>query len=156
MPGQEVVARRPYEIALMEIKGRSSAEESNTFEIAVNVADKIMGADSVEGVMDAAGAGPEDLADMEGKPFRFTGYSLRFAESSEQFRGGGTGFYAIFECEDLNRETHTISTGAVNVVFQLKKLEELGVFSVEGQYDRAFTVRSKPTKNGTLYRIDFA
>jgi hypothetical protein len=151
-----VESRRPYELALAEIKGRAAMDGNDSFEIASNVADKIMSADSLQGIMDAASQGPEDLSDLEGTAFYMVGESLRFAESAEQFREGGTGYYAIFRCLDLNGTEHTVSTGAVNVIFQLRAMEKQGVFDAGIYSEHAFTVKSRPTKRGTLYRLDFA
>ena len=152
----EVEVRRPHQTAMLEMKGRADMDQANSFEIAANVADAIASAQTLEEVMEAAKRGPEDMADFVGKAFRMVGSSLRWAESSEQFRDGGVGFYAIFKCVTMDEVEHTISTGATNVVFQLRQMERLGVFDGDGQSAAIFTIASRPTKSGTLYRIDFA
>lgn len=154
----EVEQRRPYETAMLEMKGRATLDgEGRGFEIAANVADKILSATSIEDVISAAETGPEDLSDLVGTAFNMIGGTLNYAESAEQFRDGGTGFYVIFQCRDARGTDHTVSTGAVNVVFQMKQLERLGVFDNAGELsEQLFTVKSRPTKNGTLYWIGFA
>lgn len=156
MPGTELETRRPFQTALLEIKGRAAMDQANGFEIAANVADTIASATSLQEVMDAAKQGPEGVENLEGKAFRFIGSSLRWAESAEQYKEGGAGFYAIFKCIDLNDVEHTVSTGATNVIFQLRQMERLGVFDGEEPSEQHFTIVSRPTKGGTLYRIDFA
>ena len=147
---------RPYEKAIAEIKGQT-AEGVDGFEIASQVADKIMSATSLDEAIDAAAQGPDDLENWVGRAFRFIGGTLRYQEASEQYREGGTGYYAVFKCEDLQGDEHTVSTGAVNVVFQLKKFQELGVFDGDQPYmAKTFTVLSRPTQRGTLYRIAYA
>lgn len=156
MAAHDVEARRPYQTAILEMAGRVEMGDVNGFEIAANVADKITEASTLEEIMAAANSGPEGLEDIEGKAFAFLRGSLRYAKSAEQFERGGTGFYVIFDCVDLDGIRHTVSTGSVNVVFQLKAMEKLGVFDGEGLSERMFTIKSRPTKNGTLYRLDFA
>lgn len=156
MAGTEVEVRRPYQTAMLEMKGRAELDRANGFEIAANVADTIASATSLQEIMDAAKQGPEGLESLEGKAFQFLGSSLRWAESAEQYKEGGVGFYAIFKCVDLSGAEHTVSTGATNVVFQLRQMERLGVFDGDGPSEQHFTIASRPTKGGTLYRIDFA
>lgn len=152
----EVETRRPFEIAIAEMRNRADLEGTDSFTIASNVADKIMTAETVEDVIAAANQGPGDMDALVGKAFKFTGY-LRFQHSAEQFRAGGTGEYAIFDIVDLNGSRRTYTTGATNVVFELKRLEHLGYFADEDWVSQPnFTVRSRPTANGTLYTIDFA
>ena len=57
----------------------------------------------------------------------------------------------------MSGNEHLVSTGATNVVFQLRKLEKLGVFDeVDKVYETYFTIKSRPTGKGTLYRIAYA
>lgn len=155
---KEVETRRPYQTALLEMKGRAELDsEGRGFDIAANVADKILTAESVEDIVAAAETGPEDIADLVGVGFRFIGQTLVYSESAEQFRDGGTGYYAVFKCVDSRGNEHTISTGAVNVVFQLKAFENKGIFDEEGELSKdLFTIKSRPTRRGTLYWIGFA
>lgn len=154
----EVETRRPYQTALLEMKGRAELDgEGRGFEIAANVADKILTAESIEDIVAAAEEGPEDITEMVGVSFRFIGQSLTYSESAEQFREGGTGYYAIFKCMDSRGNEHTVSTGSVNVVFQLKAFENKGVFDNAGELSKdLFTIKSRPTKRGTLYWVSFA
>jgi hypothetical protein len=141
---------------MLEMKGRADIDQGNSFEIAANVADAISSAQTLEEVMMAAKRGPEDLSEFVGKSFGVVGSSLRWAESAEQFREGGVGLYAIFDFVTTDGVKHTVSTGATNVIFQLRQMERLGVFDGEDVSQTAFTIMSRPTRNGTLYRIDFA
>lgn len=153
-----VEKRRPYEEALARMRSRAEIEgnQGSGFEIAANVADQILQADSIEGIIAAAAAGPGSLEDIVGKPFYFKGY-LRVLNSAEQFREGGTGQYVVFDIEDMNGNSATYSTGAVNVVFQLHALELQGYFASEDwKSDKLFTFRSRPTAGGQLFRVDFA
>lgn len=153
----EVAQRRPYEDALAEIAQRVEIvkQEGSGFEVAATVADKIMSARTIDDVLAAAEGGPGDLESLVGKTFRFLGGSLSWYEGSEQFREGGTGFYAVFTVRDLRGNDYTISTGATNVVFQLRKLESMGVFENDGElYPYEFTVKVRVTGSGnSLYRI---
>jgi hypothetical protein len=142
---------RPYEQALAEISGRT--QETDAFAIASSVADRIMSATTLDEVIEAAAQGPEDLTDWVGRAFRFVGSSLTYSVAAEQYREGGAGFYAVFKCVDLNDQEHTISTGAVNVLFQLRAFEKLGVFDGDGLFPDHFTVISRPTGRGTLFRL---
>lgn len=150
----EIDVRRPYEKALAGIAGRASMDsEGGAFEIAAAVGDKISSADSVQDVLDAAEGGPGDIGELAGRTFRFIGGSLRWYKSAEKFRAGGTGFYAVFDAMEKANQL-TISTGATNVVFQLRRLEELGVFDNAGELSAdEFTIKYRETANGTLYRI---
>jgi len=149
--------KRPYEVALQEIDGRAALDEGDSFGIAAEVADKIMSAETLEGVIEAAEQGPEDLEFFTGTSFQFIGGSLRWSHAAEQFREGGTGYYAVFKVVDMKGTEHLVSTGATNVVFQLRKMEKLGVFDeIDVAYPTYFTVKSRPTGKGTLYRISFA
>ena len=154
---KEVAEKRPYEVALQEIDGRATLDGENSFDIAAEVADKIMSADDLDAVMAAAEQGPEDLEEFVGSSFQFIGGSLRWSVAAEQYREGGTGYYAVFKCRTMNGNDHLVSTGATNVVFQLRKMEKLGVFdNMDQVYETYFTVKSRPTGKGTLYRIAYA
>lgn len=152
------VNERPYELAMREMTGRAEMEKTaggSGFDIASAVADKITSAKSIEDVIREANA-RNSLEDFIGKPFRFTGH-LRFSPAAEQFREGGVGVYVTFDALDMNSERHTYSTGAVNVVFTLKKFETLGYFSSEDWIsDKVFVVKSRPTPAGAMYTVDFA
>lgn len=156
---KEVAEMRPYELAVKEMAGRAEMEASDgsAFDIASQVADKILTADSIEAVIGAVGDGPDGLENIQGKPFFFTGL-IRYAKSSEQYREGGVGVYVVFDIVDMQGEKHTVTTGAVNVVFQLRQMEKLGYFGdTDWISDRMFTVRSRITGTGnTLYRVDLA
>lgn len=157
MAGQEVEVRRPFQTALLEMKGRAEMDQGNSFEIAANVADAIASAETLQEIMDAAKRGPEDLADYVGRAFYVVGGSLRYSESAEQYKEGGVGMYAILDFVTTDGVKHTLSTGATNVIFQLRQMERLGVFDGEDVNEtQLFTFASRPTRNGTLYRIDFA
>lgn len=156
MPGTEVSQGRPFQLTMEELHNRSELDKGSGIEIAANVADQILTAQSIEDVVNAPAQGPGNLDDLVGKPFYFTGY-LRFLRSAEQFREGGVGVYVVFDILDMNSTKSVVSTGAVNVVFQLRQFERLGYFADEDWIsDKVFTIRSRPTANGTLYRVDFA
>jgi hypothetical protein len=154
-----VPAKRLYEEALGQIKTRTEIERGNNsgFEVAAQVADKILEADTIEGIIAATNQSAGSLEDLVGKPFKFHGY-LRFNESADQYREGGTGFFVIFDVTDMNGNTLVTTTGATNIIFQLKAMEQLGYFSDEDwQSDKLFTIRCRVTGSGnTLYRLDFA
>lgn len=156
---KDVEERRPYQTALLELKGRVEMEQANgsAVEIATAVADRIMEAENLDEVMAIPEAGPGGLDDLVGKAFRFIGGQLRWAASAEQFRDGGTGFYAVFSVLDMNDVEHMVSTGSVNVVFQLRKMEKLGIFDNPGELtEKHFTVKTRPTANGSLYWLTYA
>jgi hypothetical protein len=147
---------RAYELALKEIKGRVETGDNAGFEVGASVADKILTAVDIEGIIGAVNQGPGSVEDLVGKPFKFTGYA-RYANSADQYKEGGTGQYVIFDYVDLNGEKNTVSTGAVNIVFQVRAMEKLGYFNGDDWVsDKLFTVKSKPTANGTLYSVNFA
>jgi hypothetical protein len=157
MAGKEVESRRPYETALLEIKGRAELDsEGNSFDIAAKVADKIMEAGSIEAIIAAAEQGPEDLSDLVGVAFNFMG-SLSYLKSADRFSEGGTGYYVVFQCRDTKGNDHTVSTGAVNVMFQLRAFEKQGMFdNPDVLSSDVFTIKSRPTGRGELYWITFA
>jgi hypothetical protein len=156
VPETAIAKGRPFQLAMQELADRSELDKGGGLEIAANVADQILTAQTVEDVIGAPAQGPGNLDDLVGKPFYFTGY-LRFLRSAEQFREGGVGVYVVFDILDMNGNKTVMSTGAVNVVFQLRQMERLGYFASEDWVsDKMFTIRSRPTANGTLYRIDFA
>lgn len=146
---------RPYERAIREMEGRAEIERNNGFEIAASVADKILTAKTVEEAIAAANTS-QSMDDLVGKPFRLTGY-LMVNKSAEQFREGGVGSYVNFSVLDMNNNRKTYGTGAVNVVFTFKRLEELGFFSSEDWVsEQMFTIKSRPTPAGQMYTVDFA
>jgi hypothetical protein len=152
----DVATLRPYELALREIKGRVETGDNAGFEVGAAVADKILTATDIEGVIAAVNQGPGRVEDLVGKPFKFAGY-VRYADSAEQYKEGGTGQYVIFDYIDMNNEKSTVSTGAVNVVFQIRAMEKLGYFNSDDWVsDKLFTIKPKATENGTLYSVNFA
>lgn len=150
--------QRPFQLALTEIKGRAEADGvGRGFEVAANVADKILTAETLDDILNAPEQGPGDLSDFVGKSFRIIGGTIAWAPSSEQFREGGTGYYVQFKALDMNGQEVFVSTGSVNVVFQIKAMEKMGLFDEEGvPLDRYLTVRSRPVPSGTLYWLGSA
>lgn len=148
---------RPYEKTLRELHGVTQPENSNSFEVAASVADKILTAETIDDVIAAVEQGPGNLEDLVGKAFQFIGGTLSWHRSAEQYKEGGTNFYAVFRVRMLDGEEQMVSTGAVNVVFQLRKFEDLGIFDNPGQLtEKHFTIKSKATGNGTLFSIGYA
>jgi len=159
MAEKAVEKRRPYETAILELHARAKMEADSGFgaEVATSVADRIMEAETIEAVLAIPEQGPGNLDDMVGKAFRFIGGQLHWAISAEQFREGGTGVYAVFKVLDMNDMERMVSTGAVNVVFQLRRLEKLGLFDNDGEISKQyFTVKARPVPSGTLYWLGAA
>lgn len=147
---------RPYEQAARDMADMASAESVDGFAVAADVADKILTAGTVDAVLDAAEGGPGDLADLVGKSFRFIGGQLRWMRSAEKFRSGGFGVYAVFTARLSDGTDVLVSTGAVNVVAQLRALQKpgMGVFGEDGEVsERVFSVACRETANGTLFRL---
>lgn len=146
----EVERLRPYQLALREMHG--SAKLDDGFSVAADVADKILMAETIEDILAVPESGPGSIEELQGKMFRFIGGSLRYADSAEKYREGGTGQYAFFRCIDSKGTEHAVTTGATNIVFQLKALQRKGVFDNDGEvYDYDFTVKSREVASGTLY-----
>lgn len=153
----EVEQLRPYQLALKEIAGRATMDAVDPFAVAADVGDKIMQAETIDDILAIPESGPGSLEELTGKMFRFIGGSLRWARSAERYREGGTGVYAFFRCIDNKKNEYSITTGATNVVFQLRALEKKGVFDGEGViYDFDFTVKCREVSNGSLYWLGAA
>lgn len=149
---------RPYEQALREIKGRAQAERDGgrSFDIAASVADKILTAETIDEILAIPQQGPEGLDDFVGKAFQFVG-TLSWADSAEQYREGGTGEYVVMKIRTMDEIEHMVSTGATNIVFQLKALENKGMFlSPDEVTERFFTFGARSVASGTLYWLQYA
>jgi hypothetical protein len=149
---------RPWEKTVRELHGVTAPENSDGFEVAASVADKILTAETLDDVINAVQAGPGDLTELVGKAFQFIGGTLSWHRAAEQYREGGTGFYAVFRVMLLDGEEKMISTGANNVIFQLRRMEDFGIFDNPGELtEKHFTVVPRTTGSGTtLFSIGYA
>lgn len=153
---KEVQEFRPYEKALKEISGRASMEgDGKGFEIAANVADKILGATDLAGIIAAAEEGPEDLDNWLGKNIWLIPGTLHYNAAAEEYKEGGTGYYTVIDIHDINGERHTVSTGATNIVFQLKAIENQGLLDEGKDPLGPLTIRNRKSQKGHLYWISF-
>lgn len=141
---------RPWQLALRDIKDEAS--EVDGFAVAADVADKIMRADTIEDVLGIPEAGPGDITSLVGRSFRFLG-TPRYNAGAEKYKEGGTGFYVVFRVLFPDGFDALVSTGATNLIFQLKRITQLGGFgSTEAEpSEHVFTVKARDTARGTLY-----
>lgn len=143
-------ANRPYESFIETVKNRAVTEAGvrSSFDIASQVVDKIVTAESADDVFAANEAGPADLNDFEGQTLNV--YSLDWFTGDAKYKEG-LGVYVVFHAYDTKGNDVVISTGAVNVCSSLYRLEMLG--AIREDQPLAVTFRSRTTANGTLWTI---
>lgn len=141
---------RPWQLAIAEIK--SEASEVDGFAVAQDVADKIMRAETIDDVLGIPENGPGDITDLVGRSFRFLG-GPRYSVGAEKYKEGGTGFYVVFRVLFSDGFDALISTGATNIIFQMKRLGQLGALgSTEAEpSEMVYTMKCRDTARGTLY-----
>lgn len=146
---------RPWQLAISQIK--DEATEVDGFTVAQDVADKIMRAETIEDVLGVPENGPGDITDLVGRSFRFLG-GPRYSVGAEKYKEGGTGFYVVFRVLFGDGFDALVSTGATNIVFQLKRITQLGGFgSTEAEpSEMVYTIKSRDTARGTLYWLSAA
>lgn len=146
-------AERPYmklmsELATVAELDSTSGDKSG-FEIAAEVVDNIMTAESIDDVFAVNASGPADISDYTGMPISI--FNPRFRKSDEKYRKNGLGVFVIFDAMTDAGEAVTISTGAVNVVASIRKIQTLG-----GATETAPTrlrINAREVGNGMLYTV---
>lgn len=119
----------------------------SAFDIASQVIDLIMNAESEDEIFAANASGPTDITDYLNVPLSF--YQLSFFRSAEKFRANGLGFYVVMDALDDTGAEIKISTGAPNIVATMRKLESLGHINESKPY--RMKIASRETANGNLY-----
>lgn len=104
---------------------------------ALDMVSRILGAGSVDEVLEGSSA--IHAADVLGQNLTIVG--VRWNESD---LADGAGFYALIDCVDNNGEGFAVTCGAITVMAQLFKLDELGALPGTFQLVEA----AKPTKSG--------
>lgn len=85
------------------------------------------------------------LQDIEGEFVNIT--SVAFHESSDQYKDGGWGIFAVLNLDD----GRVVTTGSKTVVLKLYKLQEFGAFPL----DFAVVFKGTQTRNGfTAWDMD--
>lgn len=104
---------------------------------ALDMVSRILGAGSVDEVLEGSSA--IHAVDVLGQNLTIVG--VRWNESD---LADGAGFYALIDCVDNNGEGFAVTCGAITVMAQLFKLDELGALPGTFQLVEA----AKPTKSG--------
>lgn len=142
----------PWEQMQRELFGIAELTAGDSFEIAKNVINEIAAATSLEAIFSANEGGPGDFADHLGEPVGIA--NVRYYRSSEQFRNGTLGVYAVGDFVNKDGNEFMLSVGAPNVVASIRQMETLGLFG-NGKICW-FTVKGRGTPNGTLYTVHAA
>lgn len=153
--GGEIAELRPYERMVKQLQGIAKLESENGsgFEIAANVVDKMLSAESIDDILAAGQDGPLKAENMEHKPFLVRELSIH--KSAEQFAEGGFGVYYVVTCNDaISLEEKVFSVGATNVVAALFAMDQKGVF--ESDENPMLVIRSRPTPGGKLFYLERA
>jgi hypothetical protein len=104
----------------------------------LDIVRRIMSAESIADVLEQTEAiHAKDVLDT---PIIVQGF--RYQESD--LEGGGIGFYMLLDCVTPQGEPYTITCGAVNVMAQLHRLNELGGLPIVGEMREV----GKATRNG--------
>ena len=152
--GGEIAELRPFERMVKRLQGIAKLEAENGagFDIAANVVDKMLSADSIDDILAAGKDGPLKAEDMEHKPFVVK--ELTIFKSAEAFKEG-FGVYYVVKCQDaVTLADKVFSVGATNVVAALFAMDEKGVF--ESEDNPTLVIRSRPVPNGKLYYLERA
>lgn len=141
---------RPYERLVKELKGLAKINEDNGsgFEIAAQVIDKMMEAETLDDILAAGQDGPLKAQDILHKPFMLM--SCEYRTSDEKFRDGTLGVYVILNIRDaVTMADMVVGCGAPNVVAACRAMEKRGILD-EDQEKPILCLRSRPTANGEL------
>lgn len=153
--GAEVETLRPYERMVKQLQGIAKLESDNGsgFEIAANVVDKMLAAETLDDILAAGKDGPLKAEDMEHKPFLVRELSIH--KAADAFADGGFGVYYVVACSDaVSLADKVFSVGATNVVAALFAMDQKGVF--ETDENPTLVIRSRPTPNGKLFYLERA
>lgn len=147
--GSEMVAKRPYEVMrervgqLAELNSTFSEEDGR--EIAANVMDKIVLAETLDEIFAANESGMDKAEAFVGQPITVT--EVNFAKSDEKYAKGGIGSYVLISAFTDDGNEVQISTGAPNIVASLYRAQTAGLLPARVK------ITAKDTANGTLLRI---
>jgi len=131
------VARDDQRLAAFLAAGQSSAVVDPQ-QATLDIVSRILRSDSVEDVLKRQEA--IHARDVLGEPLHVVG--IRRQESS--VGESGPDFYMLIDCVTPDGEPYSVTCGAVNVMAQLHKLEELGAFPLM----LTLVEVDKPTKTG--------
>jgi hypothetical protein len=86
---------------------------------AMDIVRRILAADSIEDVL--KGTPAIHAADVVNTPLIITGFTFNESDLTES----GPGFYMLIDCADSQGEPYKVTCGAVNVMAQLWRLQQL-------------------------------
>jgi hypothetical protein len=116
-----VVAKRsslPATVEAMrqQLKMDAGLQDSNVLSVFASIQDRILRADTVESVLEAADAGTTQIEDVVDRPLEFLGYQVH--ESAEQYKSdASTGFYMLVSAVDLlSGVEHVLSTSGETLI----------------------------------------
>lgn len=147
------VSERPYQKLMSELAQIAELDavsgDKSGFDIATEVVDNIMEAESIDDVFVVNDSGPKDISDYSNMPLSV--FNPRFRRSEEKYRKNGLGVFVIFDAMTDAGEFVTISTGAVNVVASIRKIQTLG--GAKEESPTRLKIVSREVGNGTLYTV---
>lgn len=108
----------PATVATMrrQLKLDAGLQDENVLSVFTSIQDRILRADTVESVLEAADAGTTQISDVVDRPLEFLGYQVH--ESSEQYASDtSTGFYLLISAVDLlTGVEHVLSTSGETLI----------------------------------------
>ena len=104
---------------------------------ALDMVTRILSSESIEDVLEGKAA--VHASDVLGQPLAVHG--VRWNESD---LADGAGFYALIDCVDADGQGFAVTCGAITVMAQLSRLDDLNAFPIA----LVITEASKPTKSG--------
>jgi hypothetical protein len=135
MTGTELVSETKTELVHW-MQGADIDEDDNTDEMTYALAQRILGADTPEKVVEVDDVRPTRV--LAGTTFTVTGIVWRRSTKTEN----GPGRYALMHCVDEDGVAFLSSCGATKVILQLRKFEH------EGWLPATFTLSSQETAAG--------
>lgn len=122
----EVVSASDQRVLDFMSAGKSSAVVDPQ-QAQLDIVRRILSSESVDDVLKQQEA--IHASSVLGRPLRIVG--IRFQESD--FTEAGPDFYMLVDCVTDDGEPYSITCGAVNVMAQLWKLDQLGAFPLSAQ-----------------------
>lgn len=111
-------------------------------EMQMQIASRILSAESVDDVLAAGEGGAASLDTIVGRPFEVT--DISWHRAAEKFRQNSLGVFAVVTVKMLDDgSTNVITSGGTNVLVQLYRMEELG-----GLFGKPMRSRKVETSQG--------
>jgi len=142
---------RPYQKLIKHLSGIAELDSAQgaSFDIASQVVDKIVEAQSLDDIFLANETGLAKAEDYINVPLNFTDVSWH--KAGEKFAKGNLGVYGVFTASTDQGMEVKFSTGAVNVVASVAQAQMLGYVTDDQPLRAKLTATETP--NGTLLKI---